>query len=109
VDTAQLERAPSSAARRGVTEEELRAAGADGDAELVAKAQALLELVRREAPAAAPAIGVDLRDVEAGNLRLRDIIASGTGVRVEKGRIPGDIEVSGVRAGQKGSDTRGQS
>jgi hypothetical protein len=44
-------------------------------------------------------IGVDLRDVEAVNLRLADVAAAGTGVRVEKGKFSGDIDIKGVRAG----------
>ncbi len=47
----------------------------------------------------AAAIGVDLKDVEAANLRLADIAALGTGVRIEKGKVSGDIDIKGVRAG----------
>ncbi len=66
---------------------------------MVAKARALVEIVQRHAPAAAAAIGVDLKDVAAANLRLADIAASGTGVKVERGTFTGDIDIRGVRAG----------
>ena len=90
--------------RRDVVEQDLGKAGAAADSELVEAAQRLIELIQQQAPGAAAAIGVDLKDVEAANLRLRDIAASGTGVQVERGRFSGDIEISNVRAGVKRDD-----
>ena len=106
VSVEQLEAAPQSKARRVVIEQDLTAAGAetDLDLDLVAAARELIELVKRDAPAAATAIGVDLQDVEAANLRLADITASGTGVKVEKGKFSGDIDIQGVRAGVAAGD-----
>ncbi len=95
----QLEQAPESKSRRAVVEEDLTNAGAEKDPELAAAARKLTELIQQQAPGVAAAIGVDLKDVEAANLRLRDIAASGTGVKVEKGKFSGDIDISGVRAG----------
>ena len=83
-----------------MVEEDLAAAGAAQDAELLAAAQMLIELIRQHAPDAAAAIGVDLKDIEAVNLRLADIVASGTGVKLEKARLSGDVTISGVRAGR---------
>ncbi|HXT79972.1 MAG TPA: hypothetical protein VN702_10425 [Acetobacteraceae bacterium] len=99
VSVAQLEEAPDSKNRRAVVEEDLTDAGAGQDNELLAAAHELTEAIRQHAPGAAAAIGVDLKDVEAANLRLADIAASGTGVRLEKGRFSGDIDIRGVRAG----------
>ena len=99
VSVEQLEQAPESKSRRAVVEEDLTNAGAGQDAELLAAAHKLTELIQRQAPGVAAAIGVDLKDVEAANLRLADIAASGTGVKVEKGRFSGDIDIRGVRAG----------
>jgi hypothetical protein len=99
VSVDQLEQAPESKSRRSVVEEDLSASGAGQDAELLAAAHKLTELIQQHAPGAAVAIGVDLKDVEAANLRLADIAASGTGVKVEKGNFSGDIDISGVRAG----------
>jgi hypothetical protein len=104
VSVAQLEQAPGSKARRAVVAEDLASAGADRDVELAAAARQLLELVERHAPAAVTAVGVDLQDVEAANLRLGDIVASGTGVKVEKGKFTGDIDIHGVRAGLGADD-----
>jgi len=98
----QLEQAPESKARRAVVEEDLQAANAAADTQLAGLAAKLAELIRAQAPAAAAAIGVDLKDIEAGSLRLADIAAAGTGVRVEKARVAGAIDISGVRAGVPG-------
>jgi hypothetical protein len=70
-----IEQAPASKARRAVVEEDLTSAGATQDAEL------------------------DLKEVSAANLRLADISARSTGVKVEKGTFSGDIDIRGVRAG----------
>jgi hypothetical protein len=51
----QLEANPSSKNRRGVVEEELAAVKADQDAEVLQKAQELLEIIQRRAPEAAAA------------------------------------------------------
>src|SRR4051794_30658348 len=78
VSVEPLKQTPDSKACRAVVEEDLATAGAMKDAELVEAAQNLIDLIRQQAPAAAAAIDVDLKDVEAANLRLRDIAASGT-------------------------------
>jgi hypothetical protein len=77
----------------------------DRTPQLAAQARALVELVQNQAPQAAAAIGVDLREVEAMTLRLEDIVAAGTGVQVNKGKFSGDIDIRGVRAGQQGGET----
>jgi hypothetical protein len=99
VSVDHLEQAPESNARRAGVEEELTAAGAEHDAELAAAARKLIELIQQHAPGAAAAIGVDLKDVSAANLRLADVAAAGTGVKVERGTFTGDIDIRGVRAG----------
>jgi hypothetical protein len=100
----QLEQAPESRNRRAVVEEDLAKSGAGEDLELLAAAHRLTELIEQHAPQAAAAIGVDLREVAAANLRLADIVASGTGVKVDRGTFTGDIDIRGVRAGVTPSD-----
>jgi hypothetical protein len=107
VSVDQLEHAPESKGRRAVVEEDLKAAGAGQDAELLALAQKVAELIHQQAPHAAAAIGVDLKEVEAANLRLADIVASGAGVKVEKAKFSGDIEIRGVRAGAPNTHPEG--
>jgi hypothetical protein len=107
VSVEQLEQAPQSTNRRAVVEEDLANSGAGKDGELVEAASRLIELVRTQEPGMAAAIGLDLKDVEAANLRLRDIAASGTGatgVKARGVRVSGDIEIINVRAGVKRDD-----
>jgi hypothetical protein len=80
-------------------EEDLASVGASDDTELAAAAQRLMELIQQQAPALASAIGVDLKDVSAANLRLADVTASGTGVKGHGLTLTGDIDIRGVRAG----------
>jgi hypothetical protein len=54
----------------------------------------------KEKPATpAVAIGVGLKDVSAANLRLAEIAASGTDVKMKGGRFTGDVDIRGVHAG----------
>jgi hypothetical protein len=101
----QLELAPESKSRRAVVEEDLALSGAGQDAELLAAAYKLADVIQQHAPGAASAVGVDLKDVTAVNVFLHDIVATGTGVKIERGAFSGDIRVSGVRAGE-GSDAK---
>jgi hypothetical protein len=102
VDVNQLETNPSSKSRRGVVEEELAAAGADQDAEVLQQAQVLLEAIQRQAPQVAAAIGVDLQDIEGASLAIRHVIATGAGVKVEGAKLSGDITIEDVQAGRPG-------
>jgi hypothetical protein len=102
VDINQLEANPTSKNCRGVVEEELAAAGADQDAEVLQQAQILLEAIQRQAPETAAAIGVDLKDIEGAALAIRRVTATGTGVKVEQGKFSGDITIEDVRAGESG-------
>jgi len=102
VPLAQLEENPASKARRAVVQEELVAAGAEEDKELLEHTKAVVDAVSEHAPETAAAIGVDLADIKGGTLRIADVIASGAGVKIKKGEFTGDIDISGVRAGQGG-------
>jgi hypothetical protein len=98
----QLEANPTSKNRWGVVEEELAAAGADQDAEVLQQAQVLLEAIQRQAPEVTAVIGVDLKDIEGASLAIRRVIATGTGVKVERGTFRGDVTIEDVRAGGSG-------
>jgi hypothetical protein len=102
VNVDQLEANPNSRSRRGVVEEELAAAGADQDAEVLQRAEALLEAIQRQAPEAATAIGVDLKDIEGAALAIRRVTATGPGVKVEGAKLSGDITIEDVQAGHEG-------
>jgi flagellar capping protein FliD len=102
VNVDQLEANPTSKSRRGVVEEDLKAAGADADAEVLQHAQMLLEAIQRQPPETAAAIGVDLKEIEGASLAIRRVIATGTGVKVEQGKFRGDITIEDVHAGRPG-------
>jgi hypothetical protein len=99
VDIKHLEEAPQSKARRDVLKEDMEKVGLGRDNEILRKAKELLDAVRQHDPDAAAAIGIDLEDFEAGSLTISDVIAQGTGVRVERTKIAGAVNISGVRAG----------
>lgn len=100
VSVDNLEDDPTSEARKGVVLEDLQKVKAGEDSELLLMAQAVLEAVRQHAPEAAQAVGVSIEELQAQSLRVRDIVvASGTGVRVAKSTIGGDVDISGVRVG----------
>jgi hypothetical protein len=69
----QLEANPNSKNRRGVVEEDLAAAQANHDPEVLQHAQALLKAIQRQEPHTAAAIGVDLKDNELPRSLLRGI------------------------------------
>jgi hypothetical protein len=94
-----LEKSPQSKSRRGVVEEELAKLGAVDDLDLVAAAQDLTRLIQQRVPAVATAIGVDIKDVEAANIRLAGIKAADTGVRIERAKLSGDIDIRDVHSG----------
>ncbi|MFC9896428.1 hypothetical protein ACFVMC_22300 [Nocardia sp. NPDC127579] len=95
-----IERQPDSAPRRAVLVEDLQRAGADGDTDLLAAAQALIAAVRAHEAAAGAAVGVDLEQVTGAALRIREVTSTGTGVRVTHSTFQGDIEIGTVRAGR---------
>jgi hypothetical protein len=102
VDVSQIETNPSSKSRRGVVEEDLKAAGADADTEVLQHAQALLEAIQRQPPEVAAAIGVDLKDIEGAALAIRRVTATGAEVKVEHAKLSGDITIEDIRAGGSG-------
>jgi hypothetical protein len=99
VDVAPLEKRPDSKAKRRSLEEDLKAAGADADEQILEMARRVIEEVRKHDPAAGAAIGIDLERVQAAALRVREVDASGTRARVREGTFSGDIDIEGVRAG----------
>lgn len=96
---AQLENKPDSQTKRDSLEEDLADAGAGGDTDLISAARKLIDVVEAQAGDVGPAIGVDLKRVQAAALRLGTVESTGTGVKLEDGRFTGDITIENVRAG----------
>jgi len=105
VELAVLEKDPKSTTRRDLLAEELQAADAGADDELLAKVQELLDVLAQHAAAAqaASAVGVDLANVQAAALKIKSVRASGTGVSIKASTFAGDIEIGDVSAGLRGS------
>ena len=96
-DIEKLEQNPGYENRKGVIAEELESAGKSEDPELAQLAQTLVNALKETGTTSAT--GFSLEEVEAVNVRLRDIAASGTGVSIKKSKFTGDIEASGISAG----------
>ena len=99
----QMERAPNSKARRDVVKEDLETTEAGRDAELLAEAKSLLDLIKSRSPEAASVVGISLKEIEAASLTLDGILARSTGsargVMVEKSKFTGDVKISNVSVG----------
>jgi hypothetical protein len=94
-----LEKMPESSNKRGSLQEDLATTNALQDEQLLQQAQALLTAIKDQVPQAAQAIGIKLEDIEAANVRLRDITARGqqaAGVSIKGAKVVGDIDISGV-------------
>lgn len=103
VDPTAVESKPNSEAKRASLEEDLKDAGAEQDADLLAAAKAVIEAVRADNPQAGEPIGVDLERIEAEALRIQNVQSTGAGVRVRDAKVAGAIDISGVSSGQTGS------
>jgi hypothetical protein len=95
----ELEENPESKGRQLTLQEEVHVAGAGQDPEVLQAAKVLATAVQRYVKQQG-ATGVDLKEIEAASLEIDKIIASGTGVKVEKGKFKEGIKISDVQAGQ---------
>jgi hypothetical protein len=99
VDLTAVEKAPESKGQQLVLVENLTSSEAAADPEFSPLAKRLVDAVAVEMRKAGPRTGVQLDDFESASLRIDDVIASGTGVLIKKGRIEGHAEITGIRAG----------
>ena len=104
VDIDLLEQNPASDEQRTVVKEELLKTGAATDVELLRTAKALLDAIQSQAVDGSGPIGVDLKEIKAASLTIDDIMAAGTGVKIEGAEVAGDVTIRQVRAGgQRGT------
>ncbi len=96
-----LEKHPASEANQSIVKQDLEKAGASSDTELLSQAKIVLDTIMHYDPQAFAAVGVDLEDIKGASLTIDDIVASGTGVKIKKADIDGDIKIKGVNAGRK--------
>jgi hypothetical protein len=99
VDLTPVETAPESKARQLVLVEDLTNSDAAADPDFSPLAKRLVDAVAAEVRKSGAVTGVQLDDFEAASLRIDDVIATGTGVLIKKGRIAGHAEITRVRAG----------
>ncbi len=104
IEIEQFEKSSSSIEVGNQVREVIIALRADRDLELLEAARDNILAFRQNMPEVIISVGIDLKDVEAGNLRLSDITATGVGIRVEHSKFTGDIEIKGVRAGVAAAD-----
>lgn len=98
-----LEQKPDSEAKRTSVTEDLTDAGAGDDQELLDQAKALLDAVKAHDQAAAAKININLDEIEAAYLKLKDAAAAGdVNVGVKKGTFSGGIDLEGLTAGTPG-------
>jgi hypothetical protein len=98
VDVTPVESKPDSEPKRGSLAEDLDAAGAGRDEDLLEAARQVIAEVKAHEADVGPALGIDLERVEAASLQVRNVDAEGTGVRVRDGKFSGDMIIDGVRA-----------
>ena len=95
-----LETDPSSRDLQAFADKQLAASGAADDPDVQKLAQALLDAVEKHSPEAARTIGVDLKDIQAGSMRLADInvqaAGAATGVSASGINVAGDFVIEGV-------------
>ena len=64
----------------------------------------LLKALAEHAPDAGAAVGVDIADLAAKSASFIDVEAAGTGVKLRRVKLDGDLVVQGVKAGVDGND-----
>jgi len=105
VSLLQLEAKPESKARRDIVEEELIAARAQNDEELLQHVKAMLDALEQQTPETGAAIGVDLEEVKGAALRIANVGTEVAGVRVRQSEFSGNVSITGIRVGQLGEDS----
>jgi hypothetical protein len=100
VDLTPVEKVPESKSRQAVLVEDLTNSNAAADPDFSPLAKRVVDAVAIEMRKSGPVTGVQLDYFEAASLRIDDVIATGTGVLIKKGRIAGPAEFTRVRAGE---------
>jgi len=91
-----LEQKPDSKAKQESVAEDVAAAGADRDEEVLRAAQELIRLIESRAPEAAEAAGITIAQLRAGSsINIKDLVAEGS------------INITGLRAGNTGQPPLG--
>lgn len=101
-----LEEDPASGPLKAAVAEALARSGAAEDSQVQELAQRLARALAEVPAADARAMGLDIEDLQAANVKLSDIAAQGTAVHIRRTHVTGDFEVAGIRAGLQGTDPK---
>jgi hypothetical protein len=93
-----LEDDPESQSRQKVVAESIVSEGATSDSELLELAKRLIALLEKSPPEPGSTAALKIKNIEAQNLRLSDIIAEGNAVDLRDSKFRGDVLVEGVRS-----------
>jgi hypothetical protein len=105
VSTTGVEKLPASITQRSALEESLVAAGAGSDVELITLAVKLAEVINADDPDAAKTVGVDLSRINADEINIEAITASGGSTGVQASEVTArsinirDVEARGQDPG----------
>ena len=100
VDVESVEQNPKSASRQGVLKEDLEKTRVAQDADVLAKAQEVIQAVSTHAREAAQEAGISLVQLKAaGNVNIKNLLAEGGGISVRDVTAGQDINVEGLRSG----------
>lgn len=102
VEVDVLERDPGSSKRKDLVTDGLKATDAAEDEELLTRAQALIDAVRKYAPSSAEAAGVTIEELEAQSLFIRKLVATG-GLKLKGAKLQGDVVFEDLTLGNPGS------
>lgn len=96
-----LEKSPDSPTRQAVVKEDIVNCGADKDSEVLLAVTSLFDLLIKSQNMPPSLVGVSLDDVQAFNIRVKDVLSEGSGVTIQHTKAKGDIQIEGVVAGKK--------
>lgn len=101
-----LEEDPSSEPQKAAVAEALMKSGASDDPVVQELAQQLARALADMPAADAKAMGLDIEDLQAANVSLKDIVTQGTAVRIRRTTVAGSLEIEGIRAGVQESSSK---
>jgi len=101
-----LEEDPSSEPQKAAVAEALMKSGAADDPAVQDLAQRLAHALADMPAADAKAMGLDIEDLQATNVSLKDIVTEGTAIRIRRMTVAGSFEVEGIRAGVQESSPK---
>lgn len=106
IDVEVIEKDPESESRQAVLEEELNKTKAGEDTQLLEKSRELIVLANSKmAEETISSVGVEINEVEGGNLEIRRVKSQKRGVVVAKSKFQGDLTITDVDATNGNSES----